>query len=575
VDRGAGGVVPLPRGAVVTSGWALGAGLAGGAVGDPATATTSGLPPQATQAERFATSQPVGWLAAPRGDTHPTAGNGMSLCTARVRPRSRAGTAGRDARPGALATIAAAPVAQQDRFLREHGGLVADHIANELVRRAPRLAARSGFARWQRAAGTLAALAVVALVVLAPTLLSVLLVGAIVTITLGHALLAGCGVRRDRRRRSAVRDTELPTYTILIAAYREREVIGGLVECLERLDFPRDRLEALILVERRDHQTKAAIRAVNPASFIRVVEIPPGSPQTKPRSLNAGLLLAKGELLVVYDAEDRPEPDQLRIVAERFLESEGSLACVQAKLAVANARRSFVTRQFAIEYGLRYELLFPGLARLGLPVPLGGTSNHFRTSVLRRLGGWDAWNVTEDADLGIRCAALGYRVELIDSITWGEMPHRVGPWTRQRSRWLKGWLLTALVHTRNPIQTWRALGGKGTIALLLVLAGTPLLYLAQSLALALWASGHTGLLAQEPPAKTILALAQLVALSVWTVPLLVAARRRGIGRSVLSPLALAYWAMHWAAAWRALRQLISSPFTWDKTPHRAMPPLAT
>jgi hypothetical protein len=474
-----------------------------------------------------------------------------------------------------LAAIAAAPAAVQDRFLRAHGGLVADQMANELARRAPRLAARSGLARWQRVAGALAALAVVALVVLASTVLSMLLVGAIVTITVGQALLAACGARRDRRPRRSVPDAKLPMYTVLVPAYREREVIGGLVDCLERLDYPRDRLEALILVERRDHQTKAAIRAANPARFIRVVEIPPGSPQTKPRALNAGLLLAKGELLVVYDAEDRPDPDQLRAAAQRFHQGDMSLACVQAKLAVANPRRSFVTRQFAIEYGLRYELLFCGLARLGLPLPLGGTSNHFRTQLLRRLGGWDAWNVTEDADLGIRCAALGYRVELVDSTTRGEMPHEPGAWTRQRSRWHKGWLLTALVHTRNPIQTWRALGAKGTIAVLLVLAGTPLLYLAQSLALALWASGHTGVLAQDPRAKTTLALAQLAALAVWTAPVLIAAHRRGLAQSVLSPLALAYTAMHWAAAWRALHQLLRTPYTWDKTPHHAAPQPAT
>jgi glycosyltransferase XagB len=473
--------------------------------------------------------------------------------------------------PPALAAIAAAPVAEQDRFLRTHGGIVADHIANDLVRRAPRLAARSGFARWQRVAGVLAALAVVAFAALAPRLLSIPLVAAIVTITLGQALLAACGVRRDRRRRCAVPDAELPTYTILIAAYREQDVIGGMIESLQRLDYPHDHLEALILVERRDHATKAAIRAANPAGFIRIVEIPPGSPQTKPRACNAGLLLAKGELLVVYDAEDRPDRDQLRVAAERFLEGDASLACVQAKLAVSNARRSFVTRQFAIEYGIRFELLFPGLARLGLPVPLGGTSNHFRTSVLRELGGWDAYNVTEDADLGIRCAALGYRIELVDSITRGEMPHQITAWTRQRTRWQKGWMLTALVHTRNPLHTMRTFGGTGTIAMLLVLAGTPLLYLAQPLALALCATGYTGLTADDPRVKTILAIAQLAALAVWTVPLLVAACRRGIARSVLSPLAVAYWAMHWTAAWRALRHLINSPYTWEKTPHHAIP----
>jgi glycosyltransferase XagB len=479
--------------------------------------------------------------------------------------------ADRDAPSVRLSAIAAAPACEQDRFLREHGGLVADHIANDLARRAPRLAARSGFARWQRLAGTLAAVAVAALVVLAPTLLSVLLVGAIVTITLGQTFLAVAGVRRDRGRRGALPDDKLPIYTILIAAYREQHAIGGMVECLQRLDYPTDRLEALILVERRDHETKAAIRAANPAGFIRTVEIPPGSPQTKPRALNAGLLLAKGELLVVYDAEDRPDQDQLRVAAERFDEGDASLACVQAKLAVSNPRHSFVTRQFAIEYGLRFELLFPGLTRLGLPVPLGGTSNHFRTAALRALGGWDAYNVTEDADLGIRCAALGYRVQVVDSTTRGEMPHNVRAWTRQRTRWHKGWMLTALVHTRHPIHTWRALGTTGTLALLVVLAGTPLLYLAQSLALALFAGGHTGLLPQDPPLSTTLAIAQPAALAAWTAPLLVAAHRRGIAQSVPSPLAIPYWAMHWAAAWRALHQLINSPFTWEKTSHRASP----
>jgi glycosyltransferase XagB len=145
------------------------------------------------------------------------------------------------------------------------------------------------------------------------------------------------------------------------------------------------------------------------------------------------------------------------------------------------------------------------------------------------------------------------------------MPHEAGAWTRQRTRWHKGWMLTALVHTRNPVQTWRALGAKGTIALLLVLAGTPLVHLAQSLALALWATGSAG----------VLTIAQPAALAVWMLPALVAARRRGLARSVLSPLAVAYWAMQWAAAWRALGQLVSSPFTWEKTPHRAVPATAT
>ena len=364
-------------------------------------------------------------------------------------------------------------------------------------------------------------------------------------------------------------DAGLPAYTILVPAYEEQDVIGGMVRCLENLDYPKDRLEALILVERRDAATKQAIAAADPAPFIRIVEIPPGAPQTKPRSCNAGLLLAKGDLIVIYDAEDRPDPGQLRVVAAQFAAADDTLACVQAKLMVANAARSFITRQFALEYCLRYELTLPGLARLGLPIPLGGTSNHFRTQVLRELGGWDAWNVTEDADLGMRCTALGYRVEVANSVTYGEMPHQVKAWTKQRTRWLKGFMLTALVHTRNPARTWRTFGRAGTATMLTFMAGTPLLYLAQPIVLAIWISGYKGLTAPHLPAGSIVPDVQLAVFIAWTALVVAAARRHKLASAVFAPLLPAYWVMHWTASWRGLYQLIRAPFLWEKTPHPA------
>ena len=481
---------------------------------------------------------------------------------------------GPDPQPGnALSAIAAVPPREQERLLAEHGEAVADHMANHFSRRAPHLAARSGFARWQRAAGVAAALGVVALLVIAPLVLLIVLAGAITLITAAQVVIAFAA--RWRRPpaaaggAAAVPDAELPAYTILVPAYQEQEVIGGMVRCLENLDYPRDRLEALILVERRDAATKQAIAEADPAAFIRVVEIPPGAPQTKPRSCNAGLLLAKGDLIVIYDAEDRPDPGQLRVVAAQFAAADDTLACVQAKLMVANAARSFITRQFALEYCLRYELTLPGLARLGLPIPLGGTSNHFRTQVLRELGGWDAWNVTEDADLGMRCTALGYRVEVANSVTYGEMPHRIGAWTKQRTRWLKGFMLTALVHTRNPARTWRTFGRAGTATMLTFMAGTPLLYLAQPIVLAIWISGYKGLIAQHLPAGAIVPEVQLAVFIAWTALVVAAARRHKLASAVFAPLLPAYWAMHWTASWRGLYQLIRAPFLWEKTPHPA------
>ena len=480
-----------------------------------------------------------------------------------------------DPQPGnALSAIAAVPPREQDRLLVQHGEAVADHMANHFARRAPHLAARSGFAWWQRAAGVAAALGVVAMLVIAPLVLLIVLAGAITAITAAQVVIAVAA--RWRRPggaaaggAAAVPDADLPAYTILVPAYQEQDVIGGMVRCLENLDYPQDRLEALILVERRDTATKQAIADAHPAPFIRIVEIPPGAPQTKPRSCNAGLLLAKGDLIVIYDAEDRPDPGQLRVAAAQFAAAGDTLACVQAKLMVANAARSFITRQFALEYCLRYELTLPGLARLGLPIPLGGTSNHFRTAVLRELGGWDAWNVTEDADLGMRCTALGYRVEVADSVTYGEMPHRIGAWTKQRTRWLKGFMLTALVHTRNPARTWRTFGRAGTATMLTFMAGTPLLYLAQPIALAIWASGYKGLIGQHLPAGSIVPDVQLAVFIAWTALVVAAARRHKLAPAVFAPLLPAYWAMHWTASWRGLYQLIRAPFLWEKTAHPA------
>ena len=472
-----------------------------------------------------------------------------------------------------LSMIAAMSSCEQDRLLGEHGEAVADHMANHFSRRAPHLAARSGLAWWQRAAGVAAALGVVALLVIAPLVLLIVLAGAITAITAAQVVIAVAA--RWRRppaaagRAAAVPDAGLPAYTILVPAYQEQDVIGGMVRCLENLDYPQDRLEALILVERRDTATKQAIADADPAPFIRIVEIPPGKPQTKPRSCNAGLLLAKGDLIVIYDAEDRPDPGQLRVVAAQFAAADDTLACVQAKLMVANAGQSFITRQFALEYCLRYELTLPGLARLGLPIPLGGTSNHFRTQVLRELGGWDAWNVTEDADLGMRCSALGYRVEVADSVTYGEMPHQIGAWTKQRTRWLKGFMLTALVHTRNPARTWRTFGRAGTMTMLTFMAGTPLLYLAQPIVLAIWISGYKGLIGQHLPAGAIVPDVQLAVFIAWTALVAAAARRHKLASAVFAPLLPAYWAMHWTASWRGLYQLIRAPFLWEKTPHPA------
>jgi glycosyltransferase XagB len=209
---------------------------------------------------------------------------------------------------------------------------------------------------------------------------------------------------------------------------------------LWRLRHNTAKLDIKLVIEHDDRATCRAIQALKLPAIYETVVAPKGWPRTKPRALNIALPQLRGELAVVYDAEDIPAPSQLREAAERFLRAPRKLACLQARLAIDNSEDSWLTRLFAIEYAMLFDVLNPGYAGLGLPVPLGGSSNHFRTEVLRDVCGWDAWNVTEDADLGLRLARFGYRVGILSSTTQEEAPARLDAWLKQRRRWSKGWM---------------------------------------------------------------------------------------------------------------------------------------
>jgi cellulose synthase/poly-beta-1,6-N-acetylglucosamine synthase-like glycosyltransferase len=473
-----------------------------------------------------------------------------------------------------LSDLFECPPALQGRVFVEREPEVADHIANGFAKDNPALAARLGFPRWQKAAAMACAVLVIAVAVLTPSVLVVMLVAITSVIAAVSVVLIVAGLwhhspwARRRRKVTPLPDEELPTYTVLVPAYREEAVIGEMIRCLATLDYPAERLEVLILVERRDIATQQAIIAADPPSHMRVVQLPPGAPQTKPRSCNAGLLLARGQLLVIFDAEDRPEHDQLRRAAEMFAARGVDLACVQATLLQSNAQTNLFTRCNALEYALRYRLMLPGLATLGAAFPLGGTSNHFRTHLLRELGGWDAWNVSEDADLGMRCRALGYRTDVVDTITHGEAPDGFRDWLTQHTRWHKGYLLTALVHTRRPLDNARRFGPLSLLALLVIVLGTPLQYLIQPVVLALAVSGmfgHNGLaqaLEVDAVAISVLQIGTFIASLTAAFVACPRPRSRYLGAIVVYPF------LHWVAACRALHQLITAPFLWEKTSHR-------
>ena len=370
-------------------------------------------------------------------------------------------------------------------------------------------------------------------------------------------------------------DAELPVYTILVPLYREANVLAPLMRALTSLDYPAAKLDIKLILEAVDGETIAAAQSLDLPGTVEIVVVPELHPRTKPKALNYALPLARGEYLVIYDAEDRPERDQLRKAIAAFRAGPPDLACLQARLNLYNAFDTWLTRQFTIEYGALFDGLLPALERLRLPIPLGGTSNHFRVSALKWLTAWDPFNVTEDADLGTRLARKGYRCQVLASTTFEEAPTRFMSWLRQRTRWLKGYMQTWLVHMRSPRALWRELGPPGFFAFQVVVGGTvmaalvhPWFYVLAALDLA------NGAFLARPSSLFGLPFWLIASLSLATgyaaaMALgLFALRARGAHRLIAQvPLMPFYWLLVSAAAYRAVWQFATARFTWEKTEH--------
>jgi cellulose synthase/poly-beta-1,6-N-acetylglucosamine synthase-like glycosyltransferase len=387
-------------------------------------------------------------------------------------------------------------------------------------------------------------------------------------------LAAAALVPQSRPPPPTLSDRDLPVYTVIAALYREARSVNGLLHAIARLDYPREKLDVILAVEPDDRETRAVIAAHSGPLPVRVIVAPDSAPRTKPKALNTALPFARGACTVVYDAEDRPEPDQLRRAAQAFADGDDRLACVQARLSIDNTDDGWLARMFTAEYAAQFDVFLEGLCAFDLPLPLGGSSNHFATAVLRQVGGWDAWNVTEDADLGMRLARLGYRAAMISSTTHEEAPARLGAWLRQRTRWFKGWIQTWCVHMREPLILWRDLGPRGFGAFQLVVGGNVLaalvhpLFLAAMLAACI--AGFPIWHARDADAvlATLYGLSLLTGYASSAVLCCTGLARRGLMRCgwvlVLMPV---HWLLLSCAAWRALYQLIGSPYVWEKTEH--------
>jgi glycosyltransferase XagB len=361
-----------------------------------------------------------------------------------------------------------------------------------------------------------------------------------------------------------------PRYTIMAALHDEAAVVPQLIQRLSRIDYPRRQLEGFLVLEAHDCATLNAAMAAHRPDWLKIIVVPPGSPQTKPRALNHALSFATGELITIYDAEDAPDPGQLREAAARFAEAP-RLGCLQAPLRIRRTGAdlsSFLDRQFAFEYAALFEVNLPGMARLNLPFPLGGTSNHLRTAALRGVGGWDAHNVTEDADLGFRLWSAGWRLGVLNSPTWETPPGGLERWLPQRTRWLKGYMQTWGVHTRAPF----ALGKRGLLSLVMTLGAAIVSAACHAPALAWIASAlmvglHAGIAPETPLAScAVLAVGVIAA---W-MGCAVGARRAGLDYRLTDMLAApAYWSLLSLALAHAVWRLIVAPHVWDKTAHDA------
>jgi glycosyltransferase XagB len=481
-----------------------------------------------------------------------------------------------------IAVALTTPKAMRVCALATAGPAILRHAVSGLAQQEPDASARAGSWLWQ--ALTLASLAGMSLglvvigglsaqwlMALLGTLPLLLTVGLRSIALLLHTLPPSPSSCRNR----AAEDRALPVYTLLVPLFREAAVLPALVESLLELDYPRAKLDIKLILESVDAETIEAARRLNLPPVFDIIIVPERQPRTKPKALNYALTFARGDYVCVYDAEDRPEPGQLREAWRMFESDLDDLGCVQGRLAIDNDHNGWLTRQFSLEYLMLFDGLLPAFERLDVPMPLGGTSNHFPIRTLRRLGGWDAYNVTEDADLGMRLAHHGYRSRMLASRTFEEAPVTFAAWLPQRTRWLKGWMQTYIVHSRRPMRSLQALGPFRWLAMHAHFAGIILSCLLYPFSVCLVALQLLAAQSSEPGdgwlEQVLLTAALFTLLAGHSVAILhvaaTAIGRKRWGLLLQLPTLPIYWLLVSLAGYRALYQLATQPFLWEKTSH--------
>lgn len=456
----------------------------------------------------------------------------------------------------------------------------------ELAKKRPEWSASQPVTRGQKMSGAVILLLIIVALVISPLkTLQVMVAGCIlfyIVLTLYKFIVIRASVCKSATYNfspeeiAAQEPREWPIFTVLVPMYKEPEVVKQMVNGLREMDYPPECKDVQILLEEDDELTLEAARKLEMPPGFKIVEIPESFPRTKPKACNIGLALAKGEYLVIYDAEDLPEKDQLKKAVMAFEASPDNVACIQSKLNYYNPRQNILTRWFTAEYSTWYDLQLPGLSALRALIPLGGTSNHFKVPILRDLMGWDAYNVTEDCDLGVRLVRAGYTTRMLETTTWEEACSDFRLWIRQRTRWQKGYIQTWFVHMRSPWQLSRELGFINSLHYHLLIGGGPFATLINPI---FWGLAITWFIFKPDQVATLfpgpIFAAGAVCLFLGNfvfiyVNLLGCCKRKRDDLMWLSLITPIYWAMMSYSGWRALLQFFKDPFLWEKTQHGLM-----
>ncbi|WP_425083322.1 glycosyltransferase [Ruegeria profundi] len=495
------------------------------------------------------------------------------------------------ARPDRFATVSAEMaggdltivpvVAAADQIDRSIAQIFSDQLAQNAEARVTEDQSCRTWTAWSRTrSASIVVLALLAFVSFPLTGMAVLATAAVVSLLmfmimrfLGLLAFAHQNLRPQPAPSSPVTALRQPCVSIMVPLYKEREIAGALIRRLQRLTYPKALLDVILVLEEKDDVTRDTLSKVDLPSWIRTIEVPElNGLTTKPRAMNYALDFCRGDILGVWDAEDAPQPDQIERVVDHFTQAAPEVVCLQGALDYYNPRTNWRSRCFTIEYNSWFRVILPGIAKLGFVVPLGGTTFFFRRDKLLELGGWDAHNVTEDADLGVRLCRAGYRTEIVNTTTYEEANFRALPWVKQRSRWLKGFMVTYLVHMRAPLRLLRDLGPLKFIGVQAFFMGTVGQFL---LAPVLWMFWLTTLGLNNPflqviPMQTFKTLIWLFlaaevlnfiigVIAVW------AKERRFLLPWV--PTMILYFPLGVVAAYKALWELAAKPFFWDKTQH--------